>query len=250
MGSWGWPAGLGFRLRAFAAVLNPGLGNGRTLRSPAGEIGLSEIQIVFVKVSICPETMRLHPESSRETHFEATVTRFEHSSEFVQKPKGSRGGQGAGRGHLRSWAPERGRGRPRQSGSSLRLAVSRNPEANLFAQGRRFLLAAAVPPRSAVNRKPLIPARSMEISVHGASSRTLTGEIGLSDIRNVFAEVFICPETMKLHQKSLRETHFEATVTRFEYSSEFSRKSKVKRSGPGRVASVAAREARGPGQPG
>ena len=60
--------------------------------------------------------------------------------------------------------------------------------------------------------------------------------MGLFKFQNVFAEVSICPETMKLHQKSLRETHFEATVTRFEYSSEFRRKSKVKRSGPGRVA--------------
>ena len=42
---------------------------------------------------------------------------------------------------------------------------------------------------------------------------------------------------MKLHQKSLRETHLEATVTRFEYSSGFGRKSRVKRSGPGRVGS-------------
>ena len=57
------------------------------------------------------------------------------------------------------------------------------------------------------------------------------------EIQNVFAEVFICPETVKLHQKSLRETHLEATVTRFEYSSGFGRKSKVKRSGPGRVGS-------------
>ena len=70
------------------------------------------------------------------------------------------------------------------------------------------------------------PARSTEIHVHGASSRALTGEIGLFKFQNVFAEVSICPETTKLHQKSLRETHFEATVTRFEYSSEFRRKSK------------------------
>ena len=46
----------------------------------------------------------------------------------------------------------------------------------------------------------------------------------------------ICSERMKLNQKSSLETHFEATVTRFEVSSEFGRKSKVKRSGPGRVA--------------
>ena len=69
--------------------------------------------------------------------------------------------------------------------------------------------------------------------VHGASSQALTGEIGLSEFQNVFVKVFICPETMKLHPESLRETHFEATVTRFEISSEFSRNSKVKRSGPG-----------------
>ena len=69
-----------------------------------------------------------------------------------------------------------------------------------------------------------------EIDVHGASSRRLTGEIGLFEFQIVFAEVFICPETMRLHLKSLRETHFEATVTRFEYSSEFGRESEVKRS--------------------
>ena len=90
MGYLGWPAGLGFRLRAFAAVLNPGLGNGRTLRSPTGEIGLSEIQIVFVKVSICPETMRSHPESLRETNFEATVASFEFSWKFGRKSKPNR----------------------------------------------------------------------------------------------------------------------------------------------------------------
>ena len=73
----------------------------------------------------------------------------------------------------------------------------------------------------------------MEIHVHGASSRTLTGEIGLSEFRNVFAEVFICPETMELHQKSLRETHLEATVARFEFSSEFDQKPKGSRGGKG-----------------
>ena len=51
---WGLEGGLGVS----ANPLNPGFGNGRTLRSPTGEIGLSEIQIVFVKVSICPETMK------------------------------------------------------------------------------------------------------------------------------------------------------------------------------------------------
>ena len=62
--------------------------------------------------------------------------------------------------------------------------------------------------------------------VYGGSSRALTGEIGLSEIQNVFAEVSISSERIKLLQKSLRETHFEATVTRFEYSLKFSRKSK------------------------
>ena len=71
---------------------------------------------------------------------------------------------------------------------------------------------------------PAVPGREMDVP--GASSQTLTGEIGLSEFQNVFAEVFICPETMKLHPESLRETHFEATVTRFEFSSKFSRKSK------------------------
>ena len=58
----------------------------------------------------------------------------------------------------------------------------------------------------------------MEIHVHGASSQALTGEIGLSEFQNVFVKVFICPETMKLHPESLRETHFEATVTCFEFA--------------------------------
>ena len=56
--------------------------------------------------------------------------------------------------------------------------------------------------------------------VLGRSSQALTGEIGLSEIQNVFAEVSICPETMELLQESLRETHFEATATCFEYSME------------------------------
>ncbi len=55
----------------------------------------------------------------------------------------------------------------------------------------------------------------MEIDVHGGSSQALTGEIGLSEFQNVFAEVFICPETMELLQESLRETHFEATAASF-----------------------------------
>ena len=57
--------------------------------------------------------------------------------------------------------------------------------------------------------------------VLGRSSQALTGEIGLSEFQNVFAEVSICPETMKLHLKSLRETHFEATATRFESAAGF-----------------------------
>ena len=36
----------------------------------------------------------------------------------------------------------------------------------------------------------------------------------------VFAEVSICPETIEMRQKTLRETHFEATATCFEYSME------------------------------
>ena len=59
-----------------------------------------------------------------------------------------------------------------------------------------------------------------EIEVDGGSSQTLTGEIALSECQNVLAEVSICPGTMKLHPESLRETHFEATATCFEYSME------------------------------
>ena len=66
----------------------------------------------------------------------------------------------------------------------------------------------------------VFPASPWEGDAHGRSSRPPTGEIGLSEIHIVFAEVFICPETMKLHQESLRESHFEATATCFEYSME------------------------------
>ena len=66
-----------------------------------------------------------------------------------------------------------------------------------------------------------VPAECLrEIDVHGGSSREPTGEIALSEIQIVFVNVFICPETMKLRPKSLCETHLEATVTRFELSSE------------------------------
>ena len=72
----------------------------------------------------------------------------------------------------------------------------------------------------------------MEIDVHGASSRALTGEIGLSEIDIVFAEVFICPETMELLQESLRETHFEATAASF--SNSLGNQQEIK-SGPGGI---------------
>ena len=62
--------------------------------------------------------------------------------------------------------------------------------------------------------------QDMGMYVLGRSSQALTGEIGLSEFQNVFAEVSICPETMELLQKSLCETHFEATATCFEYSME------------------------------
>ena len=56
---------------------------------------------------------------------------------------------------------------------------------------------------------------------------------------------------MKLLQKSLRETHFESTVTRFEYSSKFRRKSKstsISQGGPRREGAAAGNLAHlGPG---
>ena len=86
LGLAGPAGGLGFRLRAFAAVLEMYVQGGFS-QTLSGEIGLSEIQIVFVNVFICPETMKLHPKSLRETHFEATATRFEFSSKFSRKSK-------------------------------------------------------------------------------------------------------------------------------------------------------------------
>ena len=76
------------------------------------------------------------------------------------------------------------------------------------------------------------PGAPWEIHVHGRSSRELFGEIGLSEFRIVFAEVFICPETMKLHPESLRETHFEATATYFEFPKQIGRKSRMRQSSP------------------
>ena len=78
--------------------------------------------------------------------------------------------------------------------------------------------------RKAVSRSA--PGSLWEMDVHGGSSQALTGEIGLSEFQNVFADVFICPETMELLQESLRETHFEATVAHFEFPWQFRRKSK------------------------
>ena len=80
---------------------------------------------------------------------------------------------------------------------------------------------------------------SWKIDVHGGFSQTLFGEIGLSELQIVFAEVSICPETMKLLQKSSRETDFEATATCFEFPWRIGRKSEMKQvgipwGGPGR----------------
>ena len=77
----------------------------------------------------------------------------------------------------------------------------------------------------------VFPASPWEGDAHGRSSRPPTGEIGLSEIHIVFAEVFICPETMKLLQESSRESHFEATVTRFEFPWRIGRKSEMKQVG-------------------
>ena len=65
--------------------------------------------------------------------------------------------------------------------------------------------------------------RFWEFTFVGGFSPTLSGEIGLSEIRIVFAEASICPERTELLQRSLRETHFEATVTRFEFTRRISR---------------------------
>ena len=54
----------------------------------------------------------------------------------------------------------------------------------------------------------------------------------MSEFQNVFAEVFICPETMELLQESLRETHFEATAASF--SNSLANQQGI-RSGPGGI---------------
>ena len=142
--------------------------------------------------------MKLHQRSLRETHFQATVTRFEFSPEFSQK-------------------------------SGLGIRWQRVGNLAFFYCESGFLLGVQPPPLLAPERaKCRLAAPLWEIHVHGASSRALTGEIGLLKFQNVFAEVSICPETMKLLQRSPRETHFQATVTLFEFSQEFSQNS-----GPG-----------------
>ena len=83
------------------------------------------------------------------------------------------------------------------------------------------------------------PGAPWEIHVHGRSSRELFGEIGLSEFRIVFAEVFICPETMRLLQESSRESHFEATVTRFEFPWRIGRKSDMRQVGLPRARALA-----------
>ena len=80
---------------------------------------------------------------------------------------------------------------------------------------------------------------SWKINVHGLSSQALTGEIGLLEIHIVFAEVFICPETMRLLQESSRESHFEATVTRFEFPWRIGRKSDMRQVGLPRARALA-----------
>ena len=61
---------------------------------------------------------------------------------------------------------------------------------------------------------------------NGRSLRALTGEVIVSEFQNGFANALFSSERMKLHQKSLRKSHFEGTVARFEFSRKFRRKSK------------------------
>ena len=60
--------------------------HGGSSRELTGEIALSEFRIVFAEVSISSETIELQKESSRETHFAATATRFELASRFSTAP--------------------------------------------------------------------------------------------------------------------------------------------------------------------
>ena len=72
----------------------------------------------------------------------------------------------------------------------------------------------------AVGDISVFPASPWQGDAHARSWQPPTGEIGLSEIQNVLADVSICPETMELLQKSSRETHFEATATCFEHPME------------------------------
>ena len=88
-------------------------------------------------------------------------------------------------------------------------------------QGRSQGFPEFVRDRTQTRRKLKVQGGLFEIHVHGASSQTPTGEIALSEIQIVFAEVLISSERTEMLQKSLRETHFEATPTRFDFSLKF-----------------------------
>ena len=65
---------------------------GGSKQTLAGEIILSEIQIVFVEVFICPETTESLQKSLREAHLEATATCFEFPWQIGRKPRMKRFG--------------------------------------------------------------------------------------------------------------------------------------------------------------
>ena len=64
-----------------------GLRNGRTLRSPTGEVEVSELQNGSANVLISSERMNLLQKLLCKTHFEATVASFELGWKFGRKAK-------------------------------------------------------------------------------------------------------------------------------------------------------------------
>ena len=118
----------------------------------SGEIGLSEIQIVFVNVFICPETMKWNPESLRETHFEATVAHSEFSWKFGRKSKPNRKWSGRDPWLCSKW----GEGAPRASANWGPAVPSREMDVLSEAQPERLVCQKF---KSFLLRFPFVPKR-------------------------------------------------------------------------------------------
>ena len=91
-----------------------------------------------------------------------------------------------------------------------------NPRTQQIPEEKTQIPNLAPSPISPARKKPRIPTWPLPSSGYPPSWATPTGEFALSEFQNVFADVCISSERMKLLQKSTRETYFEAATTRLE----------------------------------